>query len=96
MQPDVFQSMNIMKDACKSRGGNNNTIQRYSSLYTETNYGDSQGSILGLIGFLLYINDLTGYVQNAKLALYADDTNILVVDKDIKVFELETARGMAA
>jgi hypothetical protein len=30
-------------------------------------------------------------VQNAKLALYTDDTNIPMVDKDIKVFELKTA-----
>jgi hypothetical protein len=30
-------------------------------------------------------------VQNAKLVLYADDINILVVDKGIKVFELKTA-----
>jgi len=33
-------------------------------------------------------------VQIAKLFLYADDTNILVVDKDIKVFELKTALVM--
>jgi Reverse transcriptase (RNA-dependent DNA polymerase). len=33
-------------------------------------------------------------VQNAKLVLYADDTNILVVDKDMKVFELKTALVM--
>ena len=30
----------------------------------------------------------------AKLVLYADHTNILVVDKDIKVFELKTALVM--
>jgi hypothetical protein len=30
-------------------------------------------------------------VQNAKLVLYTDDTNILVVAKDINVLEAKTA-----
>ena len=33
-------------------------------------------------------------MQNATLVHYADDTNILVVDKDIKVLELKTALVM--
>jgi len=43
---------------------------------------------------MLYINDLPGYVQIAKLVLHAGDINIPVVDKDIKVFELKTALVM--
>jgi len=34
---------------------------------------------------MLYMNDLPGCVQNAKLDLFVDDTIIPVVDKDIKV-----------
>ena len=71
--------------------GYNNTLHRYSSLFRETAYGFPQGSVSRSILFLLYINDLRGYVQNAKLDLYIDDTNILVVDKDIKVLALKTA-----
>jgi hypothetical protein len=43
---------------------------------------------------MLYMNDLPGCVQNAKLDLFVDDTIIPVVDKDIKVFELKTALVM--
>jgi len=51
-------------------------------------------TIIEPILFLLYIHDLPGYVQDVMLVHYADDTNILVVDKDIKVLELKTALVM--
>ena len=46
--------------------------------------GVPQGSVLGPILFLLYINDMPNAVPGEKLRLFADDTNLFVVSKTAK------------
>ncbi|MCP4485730.1 MAG: hypothetical protein GY820_00095, partial [Gammaproteobacteria bacterium] len=48
--------------------------EKYSILY-----GVPQGSILGPLLFLLYINDLVNCSKDGSFVLYADDTNIFVI-----------------
>jgi hypothetical protein len=45
---------------------------------------------LGPFLFLLYVNDLPLNVQETKMVLFADDTNILVIDKDYKSLQEKT------
>jgi hypothetical protein len=66
----------------------NSLQEKLQSLPSEVEHGVPQGSILGPILFLLYINDLPSHINEAKLVLYADDTTILVTEKNEE--ELQT------
>ena len=57
--------------------------------------GVPQGSILGPLLFLIYVNDMESAVK-CKLLLYADDSALLVSGKDIKVIQETLGKELCA
>ena len=59
-------------------------LNGFASGLNTINYGVPQGSVLGPLLFLLYVNDLNQAVKYYKVHHFADDTNILCLSNSIK------------
>ena len=65
------------------------TVNGYISDSHRTLCGVPQGSVLGPLLFLLYINDLYKSSNKLQFYLFADDTSLTYANRDLKKLETE-------
>ena len=74
---------NLIHDYLTGRTQYVSTLGEHSDL-EDIIFGVPQGSVLGPLLFLIYMNDIVNSINdklNIKLVLYADDTNIFVIEE---------------
>ena len=59
------------------------SINGYDSNLTDVKFGVPQGSVLGLLLFLVYINDLNQALKFCLVHHFADDTNFIHFSKSV-------------
>jgi len=60
--------------------------EKFTSTLKEIKGGVPQGSVLGPVSFLLYINGLPINTQGGRTTLFADDTNIPIEATHANIF----------
>ena len=65
------------------------SVNGFDSERRDMNYGVPQGSVLGPLLFLIYINDLHNAIKFSTVHHFADDTNLLITNVSIKKIQIQ-------
>ena len=64
-------------------------VNNTTSEYLPTNCGVPQGSVLGPLLFLIYVNDIANLSPLGSIRLFADDTNIFIEHENIEQLQID-------
>ena len=71
-------------------------VNGYTSTETQVTCGTAQGSVLGPLIFIAYVNDIFKSINTTgKIYMYADDTLIICKSKDIQVVTSEIQNALS-
>ena len=69
------------------------TVNNSTSNVKSLNYGVPQGSVLGPLLFLIYVNDIQHCIDKKKIKLFADDTGVFQFNKDLRIVIKEASEN---
>ena len=70
-------------------------INNHKSKTLPINYGVPQGSVLGPLLFLLYVNDIQNCIDKKKIKLFADDTGVFMFGPSLQALIQESSNNMS-
>ena len=71
---------------------NSPILQNYVSTKRQIMHGVPQGSVLGPLLFLLYVNDLPLNIEASETILFADDTSLLITGENHNTIQEKSDR----
>ena len=74
---DWFKSFLVNRTQYTNINGSNSNPEKVM-------YGVPEGSLLGPLLFIIFINDLNVSIKSSKVLHFADDTNLLLISKSLE------------
>ena len=80
----IFSLVNLRTMELEAKLVQFTSANRFNSRLDLISHGAPQGSVLGPLHFIIFINDLHRLIRHSQMLHFADDTNLLYINKSMK------------